>query len=80
MSMVGYLDIRKYRYVVTDFEGKVIADDVQVIGRKRTPQGWVSSEMLYIRFWYQGTVWSGNTPGASLYVKARKTKLASLNA
>lgn len=76
-EFIGYYKSNPPRIV--DAHGRVIISEVKIISVKKLPlSAWVSDKLLYIRFRYRGKIWSGSTPGNSMYVKARPTKLKGL--
>jgi len=63
---------------ITDWHGKVLSTDVRLLSVKNMRYSMISDKLLYLRFRYNGKIWSGVSPGAGMYVKARLTKLKTL--
>ena len=62
---------------ITTWNGDVLSTTVRTLNRW-SRGGWFATYTYAIRFVYDGSVWSGITAGPGTYVKARRTKLASI--
>lgn len=60
---------------VTDWPGGVLSDRVRVLSESRDNFG---GERIYLRFEFEGDIYSGFAMGWGVYLRARKTKLKSL--
>lgn len=62
-------------YSVTIWPGNVISNDVYVLSHSMDNFG---GERTYLRFMFEGEIWSGFSMGEGMYLRARRTKLKSL--
>ena len=57
---------------VTDWPGKPLSDRVRILGTSRDNFG---GERTYLRFVFEGEVWSGYAMGRGMYGRFRRTKM-----
>jgi hypothetical protein len=61
--------------IVTNWPGGVISDKVNILSYSRDNFG---GKRIYLRFLFEGEVWSGFSMGKGMYLRAKRTKLNGL--
>lgn len=76
--MFAYLGKKDDKYTVTDWNGKIISDNVRVISESKWRTRVEGDKLKKIRFKVGSTIYSGSAGGVGSYLKASSTKLKSL--
>lgn len=71
---VLYLSEKNHKLHVTTWTGEVISDNVWLISKRKTPQSYVSSEWVTVRFTFDGAEWTGQGSGVGMYLRVRRLK------
>jgi len=66
------------KWLITDWHGNVLSDEVRIINTKPIWNGRFSNTLYYLRFKYGGRIYSGTSGGDGTLIKARITKLNNL--
>lgn len=77
--MIAYLGKEDGKLVITDWHGAILTREVKLLSVKNMGyRGVVSDKLLYLRFRYDGKIYSGTSSGEGMDVKAKVTKLKKL--
>lgn len=71
--LFAYLKQIGGRWVVTDWHGNVLTEDVTILSI-RPHHGWISDKRIYLRCTIDGVTYSGIGFGDGIYFRARRVK------